>query len=668
VPISVSDINYCEDNVCSIKQTANIALQLFDNSNACLDFVSPDGISKSTNILFHIQRAHYVWEAESFYYTDSPAVDIRGHCVCPGGSSGTCGGCHGNRVAGDVQFCLSGTHSSSDCVLNWFGDSGTWCVLIGLSGNKRYKVIKLKQSYEVEILMEIVMDDRIITLNYDGSTKFYKNDSFPFEFTLISDTSKPHFSPYFIVYDKNDQSDFYLLDSTEVNDINEYSNSKFGWYKSDLKAKVSPTLNNDIQARMGNCNANRFNVYYPWIYPDAFLKERSSKLSHNVNADSFIIDEEYQPDESSYKNIPNHDITPYYYIADGWLMIGTYTAVEFIGKTRNGIFVPPVISNVVSQFLGLPITTNVGLMMINSSWTFSQSTGMTKEVDTFYATVWILTYLQTGIYGFCMAYNNRELGCVNPTLNVYQWPNFDYVKITFDGVARTEVVEYSGNTNKIQFVDEIVKGVVNVNVIFKNFTIKFDNTIIKPRINYIRVNLNEIIVNAQSATVGGSCYISSEPPDIIQAQPILLAVNPIDFKYTSFTNTYLGNFTTIIRCYKNTDRMSAAIYINGTITNVGFQNATISGGENSSGGSIDFWSYLTDFKDFFSSSEPWYYTMFKSVISFIVIIIAIILLYYITKFLLVSCLKSCWNNCKRGKNNNGIRDGNKLTFVKKKIN
>jgi hypothetical protein len=83
VPISLGNITSCTGTICYLNQVVNIAIPLIPGAAACLEFISPDGISPVQRMNVTLNRANFLFAPDTGYWTDDPFFDVKTKCSCP---------------------------------------------------------------------------------------------------------------------------------------------------------------------------------------------------------------------------------------------------------------------------------------------------------------------------------------------------------------------------------------------------------------------------------------------------------------------------------------------------------------------------------------------------------------------------------------------------------
>jgi len=631
VPISLSSLNNCVDNTCSFSQQVEISIPLSDNSEACLEFIAPDNIGPSSSVNISVNRAHFLWDSLSTGYTDDPMVTTKNFCGCPGGSTATCSTGNDLVVPNGTVLCKSGVHNSQQCPLNWFGDSGTWSVNVGLKGNNRYKLVQFKQESQKLIELYIYAANKTYSLTYVGSSIALQSNYTPFEFKFVSDTAVPNYTPKFAVFDKNSMSDFYLLEDTDVNGPAEYVPTKLGWLKTNSGTQVSPGLSDQLQVRLEDCTKNKFDIQYPWINTADFLTNRRQQLSQAISPGAFLQDSEWKPDPSNYLSDPDHYIRDYFYLKTGWLLVGSNSQPIFTGIASPTDLQPEGIIPYPSQRLdwmysgdnnngwtgfltqkGYKNTTNYNSDNGAPSNGIYWNCGFNPVFDTNskgMVNIWICMSSDSTPsnywYTVCAQTSNSFL-CNNQwTINAIRWPDLVPVLISWDGTFKTIEKGQSLSTTS-QLTTEMSTGVLNVIVTFKNLKVTFDSTTIKPKINSVIPGDKNVKVNAQSVSVPGTCYIYSTPANIIATQNIALTMSAMDYTFEYYLSNYNGNFSMNIRCYKVNVQSGASVNFNNNINDTNFgNNSGVNNTNNDSG--FNFPDIFNDGDD--NNSKGWNYSI-----------------------------------------------------------
>lgn len=574
VPVSLSDLQLCDGNTCYFSQQVAAAIPLLDGSSLCLDFISPDDKDFKFTVNIDILHAHYRWDMDYSYYTDAPYISTLGYCSCSLFDNYDCSINGVTKPVGDVTFCNQGYHDGSTCTGGKTAallSSKSYKVYNALTGKNRFKVIKFKPIVTLDIGLSVtVSNDTTTFVEYDGTVQQTMLSSNKVNFTVVSDTNQNSFTPEFIVYDHHAPTDFYMFSGSEVNGLNEYSTGKFGWYKTDQPIKTLTGIQSLLQTKVKDCSKNVIETIYPWMKPIDYLYANRDKLSSAVAPGAYLFDSQFAADPSDKKTIPNHILTPYSYLLDGWIVMDTSGNPVFAGSDAQGRLVPvPTQSLITSNF---SVMTNKGIKWSNfwmksSFLIYNQLTSVNQFVEI----MAVPTDFST--YGVCL-FNSTDSTriCNNVKFRTTGWPSLELEDYQFTDHFMQSPVITTQSVNPILYT-EMTSGVVNVIVQFNNLSVSFESSTIKPRINSVTFDVDNktLTVNAQSVTTGGVCYLFSTPTNFIITQNIALTVAPKDYIYDIEQLVYIGKVDIGIRCQKTL--VTNSVQVNVNYTQIG-QNVT----------------------------------------------------------------------------------------------
>jgi hypothetical protein len=107
-------------------------------------------------------------------------------------------------------------------------------------------------------------------------------------------------------------------------------------------------------------------------------------------------------------------------------------------------------------------------------------------------------------------------------------------------------IEYSApdfSTQNSYLLTNVTQGAVTGQFRFSNFSVRVDLANIKPTIQSIDVKGTKLTVTMYSTTVGGTAYVSTNPPDLVVAQSIQLLPTPTEYTLTIEKPEYDGSAT-----------------------------------------------------------------------------------------------------------------------------
>jgi len=560
VPISLSSLKRCSGNQCYFSQTVSAAIPITPSASLCMLFVPPDNIGSPFYVNFTIDNALYMYNAEYSYHTDQPYIAPAGCCGCANFNTDSCPSCASLDIPGDHDFCVSGSHADPTCV----SGGGHYTFQLNIQPFRRYKVIKIKPTANKFMSVHATYANTSLYSTYIGVTKEVDDASSHINFTLVSDTASPIISPEFVVYDFTAQEDFYMLDSSMCNALDEFNPRKFGWIKSDTHPMMDPSTGSLITASILDCPSMQFRWNIPHIDQTAFLTSNRQRLSESLAPGATLFDPEfdYYPDIHTQ---PNHIIQPYTYIKTGWLLAGVSGTPVFFGISVDGHTIPSA-SATTTNANGITVTTIDGLDRNLTTWSYSYVN--IKGVEFAHDSAFLALYVNPGNYseyGVCYGFNiSAPADCTNVTFTAMSWPDFRIKAYSFRRGFLTDDLQGPSNISTVKLETPILSGVLNVVVSFKNLSVQFENSAIKSRINYITANSTTLMVNAQSITVGGTCYLDATPTGLVITQPIDLTVSPTNYYYAYNIYSFTGVALIRITCFNHVSTKN--IYLETTET------------------------------------------------------------------------------------------------------
>jgi len=671
IPVSLSDFEYCSNGTCYFSQQVALSIPAAPGSTSCLQLVSPDATSDPIDVAFTVSDSYFYYTPDYIYHTDDPRIDIKTFCSCPSGSSATCPSCGPSDPVGDAFICLSGTHTASDCPGSWFGQLGRWCAKWGFNGENRFRIYKFLPNPTFNMNIQAVISDPVTNTsteylyNYQGNPVFYANTTVPINVTLVSSTVTPIISNVdYALIDMVRQWDFYVLESDAVNSQDTYDSTKIGWFKSSTDHLIdAASLASRAEAffpKNTSCNNDYVYTNTNFLSTTDYLNNHQNKLASYRMPNSLLIDNDMKINPSEKNFTINHNIEPYYYLNEGWIFMDQYGITHFLGVDANGQLVPIVDKQVTSSSIGwnMLILTQDGIQNVTgSAWRQTMVFQLYQDTSTDPAsTDYVNIYFMTNgsVYGLCTQTAHYTVGgisqtvnCINITFTALDFPSMQRSLFYFDGEFRKSPLPvakiltpgiYSMSSN----------GVINLLIEFRNFTVRFDSTSVKPVITgFSSSSTGWFTLTAQSVTVGGTCFISSDPAGLIIAQPISLGVTPLNYNMTFNANKYSGPVTIDLRCYKADTRQTYIVDFDITPPPINITNPDV---ESDNGGPLikkfdnaaktlwdalkDLWSPSASILDRFMSILWW-------VILIACCIVAIIILYYLIRFIIkVWCFMS----------------------------
>jgi len=601
VPISLSNLTSCTGTSCLLTQTAYLSIPLATGSSACIEFVSPDGVSNTEMFNISISHSFYKYKPSFIYWTDDAWLEGAGNCKCPPTTGYTRTACENEKL--DVAnytatVWIYGVNSGAGCPLSPTGLSGSHCYKIGVNALKRFKVLDMGVVPTKDIGFSLSYTDGNQTYEsweteYSGISVYEMNSDNTINVTIISDTSTRYFDIQNIVFDTSDTSDFYILDDSDVNSIDSFDTTKIGWVKPDQPIRIPPNMANLIPLDVSNCLVDKFGVVSPFVSIEDKLLQNRHRLSSVIAPGSILADPNYYfgLSKTSLKTAPDVNLKPWHYLRFGWLL-ANHDGPQFLGVTQAGEFLPLTTGCGVLPMLQ-NITTNVGQYRNLSSLTVCWADMQVFIPQAFniggsygYWLVKFITYANISgnftEYGVCTMYNGAigvdftsvsfasaklnylavELGsCFEPNFNSTAWPTLAIGNFKFNGTFSQSYTGYSSDINAVSLSNPIYEGVANVLVTFKDLNIQFQSNSIKPKIISVGTNnVDGVWVFAQSVTVGGVCFIGTYPAGIFTTQSVTLGLNPLNNTYVFAPVAYKSQISVVIRCAQSTSE--ATLFVN----------------------------------------------------------------------------------------------------------
>jgi len=617
IPIALGNITSCSGNVCYLNQVVNFAIPTAPGSSVCLMFVSPDGISPVQYLNLTVDYSDFVFNPDFQYYTDDPRVTPPAKCICPPGAQATIQTCQWNvynnypsaNKSGTIW--MSGNNPGVNCPGSYIGLTATHCCSIGFEMAKRFKILHFPQNPTKQFQLTTSFNSTINGTNtwnswsmqYKGIPAYSTSPTGMINTTIISDTSTYSSFWEFLLFDIQANTDYYMLTSSDVNGIDGWDPHKIGYIRVDSygKATFAPNLQNNIGVIVDDCLNNIFRYNFPWHNTQDMLDQRKRYTSENVWPQSIFVDPEFYyaapfTTQSYVKEEPQHSVFPYYYIRDGWLLMNN--GPPFIGLTDQGTLTPaqtglgfpssdPMFQNVssncgyynltnVNNNIGwtniyyYDVGTNQPALMQLWSWgggwvtpPYNASTNICYAICTFKIGGTTSLYAING-------------GCKDINMTAYAWPSMQPAIFTFNNTGFWQTPSgYTPPLSATKLYGPVNNGVINVQMQFNNLEIQFSNSMIQPKITSVGTdNISGLWVTAQSVTVGGVCYISTNPPGVIITQPITLGVSLSNYSYNFNQAQYTGVLGLVIECAAQLATTTLLVNYNLSPNSSNFQNAT----------------------------------------------------------------------------------------------
>jgi len=554
VPVSLSNITSCTNGVCTIQQTAALSVPIADLNSACLQLVSPDGTTSTINLNITISHAHWHHVFDYNYFTDGVVIDARAACRCGNNFVYSCNDCPASYPNSAYTQCITGTiYNSGGC-----STSGSYCARIGYGGFNRYKIMHIAQTPSKDIGVVFTVGNFSTIAEYNGVVSTLSNQDNSISLTLLSDTAPQDNGYDFVVFDLAAQDDFYLFDDSDVNSINTYDVGKLGWYKTDQLTRLPLQFSQqNLVANVATCGSNPTLQYRSSLLdPGAFLEGRTTALATNVMPGALLVDPDWNPRYIMDNSRPDHVIDPFDVIEDGWLLSDQYARMQALGLSRDGTLLPTM-QNVGTQSWVIMLT-NLGTLNV-TSFKFSNAVFTINKQGITYSLYMVQVLLPTAAYGFC--YNVfQQNTCTGFNITATFWPEMVDGQVLWGpnfqglGVISEVFTDPVHNISQSWFQHEINGGVLNMLVTFNNFTIKFDNTVVKPLIKSITQDKDDdsiVWLEASSMTISGTCQVGTADGILVTTHPIALTVSPQKYELSLTYGPVHTNVQFILLCYSN---------------------------------------------------------------------------------------------------------------------
>jgi hypothetical protein len=571
VPISVSDITSCVNGDCLTTQRANVVVSATAGSKACFVFkdILSGAVLKTVNLT--VDRADFIYPVDFCYDSDDMVASSFGFCGCPGGNSATCTSCPVSNTNPGVALCSESVHNHRDCFLDWLGSSGTYCLKHRFSGFPRFRVCKLKTSFIPDFQISVTDGTNGWMSDFYGNVVQFDHSVAKVNVTIVSTTSNPTFLPQFVVYDRHDTSDFYLLDNSFVNSINDFDMDKIGWAKITDSNNI--TLPSDLEKRItssiNSCSDNTFHVRYPFKQVSSLLKSSANKLSSKIVPRMSFQDFALVIQSGDNLGDPNHNVdmplikNGYTFFPDGFSVINP----QFIGITQDGAK-PVTVTITAIDFPTGNVTrtkTNATSVLCGSLFCNRTSTGACFDANSYR-----LCYKQGANLedNFCIIEAVSGVCQYTTSVGLRFFPGESIFNVKSSLLDNGNLIVSSTPIAKPlvrQLYQPSTLGVISIVLSFKNYTISFPSTIAKPKISTAAQASDFIVVSAFSQTSPGDCFVGSDPASVVTSQKISLTSVKNDYKLPINTQV-TGNISVHIRCGQNFDSKSLLVKELGTET------------------------------------------------------------------------------------------------------
>jgi len=665
IPVSLSDIHNCVDGVCYLSTIATIDVPIGAGEKACLEFISPDGTSVAVTLNVSIASSFANWNVDSCYYTDSVSIAEEGTCDCDVAQPVDCENCPAPNPTGDFVFCNTAPNSCN--FISGGHVTGTACVKTGLSGRNKLKVCEMSEVKFIDTMVVIEIegitfedddnstyDGSTFALSFNGQASSYELDKAMMNITFLSNSAQSQLTPGFLVYDTYGRFGYSIMPDSHVNDINSYDVDKIGWYKSSEQQKINSEVEEAFQSLVVNCSSNQF-------FTRAYVKD-SYELYINAkvyNSTSLPVETILYDDSINERAFHQMDKTVY---EDFNFMENGYVF------NLNGFFWPLGITNT-GEMTPVPDLCYVGGLnstqgLITSDWKCVRSIFQDPLADSY-------NYIVVGciesnspcgvqVPGSAYAFFGKKVGDDGFAINdIYE--NSTHLKEDFYTLMDNpfsfqatiyptlgiETITWSGSqfdvtpstAYPVTLYEILENGVMSLSIEFKNMTVEFVTTTIKPKItNAVQIG-DMIEVTAYSLTTAGSCYIFSEPAGIIATQEIQLLMKPDTGNY-SITIPFYNDLAQIgIRCYKNVVFYNLTVSYDQMENETNDDNGNESPSNNSGFNTFDWKNWLNpgNWPGWFSNWDSksiwhWVYIIFLAIIGIIVAIVILKVLSMIITF------------------------------------
>jgi hypothetical protein len=641
IPISLSNLTSCANGACLFTQQASLAIPATEGSQACIEFISPDGQSPPITLNVSLTHAHYNWLFDYSYFTDSVVIWKELSCDCSLTSSRDCSNCPASVPRGSIVQCDHGTSSSSGCVIP---GAKNWCSRVGYEGYSRFKILHSNKVTNKDFGMIATINDNFWLIEYDGITQSYNNANHSIGLTVLTDTSTPTFTPEFVVFDQYDMSDFYLMDSGSVNSIDDFNPFKLGWFKAGEDIELSEQFTQEnLAITVLDCGSNKFEVTSTFVDPTKLLANSVSKLASSVVPRSILEDRQWAPWTSG-QYVPNHEVDSDVTLKQGFILSDANNNPIFIGLDKNNKIQPNAApwNDITAIPRGALNYTTIVALSGNIIHFSSDSFSMVRTLPIYYDDVndGLLHFLQLfhvvkagqNEYFVCQGAMNNQ-SCNNFKFSAIGWPFLTTYNYTYEyGQFYQTPFGNNHNISDSMLVTHSNNGIINFLVTFTNLSIQFDTTPVSPVITSVTQDDVNIKVKAYSATVGGDCYFASQPAGVVITQPLTLSVTPQDYLFRINSPNVDGIVDFQIRCYSKQATARTKVVLNQVQnqSDINYISVDQSNSTDSSWGglNIDFGGLDKALDDFFGTSWDWD-KIFKILIYIAIGIVALLVIIYV---------------------------------------
>lgn len=571
-PVSLSNITNCYDKVCNLTATTYIKQQFDGITETCIDFTSGNNSESST---IHILGSKTVatYPLQDCYFTDDPYMNFTLYCSCLSVACNLpplslfCESAY-NQATCPIHNTTSpsvfdkGVGISTDCL---GGLKGHWCSRMILNAAARYKICRLgKPKYSV--LFNIHDDHGNVLLNdiYTGGLISYNSSSI--NLTMNANLNTLTHENKYIIWDRSSNSNYYILPDTVINDINTYNKNKIGWIKIIENKIYHQLTHEDFDITLGSCIRNQFDLRHSLLNVAVFLNNHKQFLGNTVGSDRSLMDPLYNPEISDEGITPNHFVSPYKYVHDGFGLYAYDNSVTFFGVQKN----------LTNDFYTLTFKPDISIRTgLGQTTLFSDGTyDYTYDLNCLQ-----LPYMQYYGYGnrpnyICILLRDTKFGfatcpqksasttdgvwlqsCTNyngtgiSIPDILLWPENQYGSVTFNGNFSKTINSDLQGGSFYEYLDSLV---VDMVLQYSNISIQFTSYSTKPKIFNCVPFYDSIKFQAFSTSSAGSCYVEVQPLGLIETQSIYLSNNQETYTLDIIGESFIGEASIILKCFRST--------------------------------------------------------------------------------------------------------------------
>lgn len=663
LPLSISSLNVCEDGICHTEELAHARTQLAKDHAVCFKLGEQDFkvVSQTVNITFVSSWVSY--PVLDCYISDDPQISLQGFCRCPLVGEITCANCPIPNIANSTNICSTGLTYSSGCIGR---APATYCMNGAFSGGNRYKVC------------EIGKPQIILQYSYFDGTGFQNGvinlrershlDSANSNITFTAIEKERDLSNMMIVLDLLNPGYQYLVPKEHINTRDLVSYQKLGWFR--YNSTIRSEIWNYITSQVINCGDDLFSFAYglpsfrdilnskpEWqvdvVLPGALFSDPDADV---IQAAEPIYDPPLPPlSQGAYFMTISGEIIPFGVDVDGVPVQSytqTFTGTQYLSNQglKDVTFGDPSIKCSIPFYMS----------RVNDSGTildyYLQQCGVQA----------------LGIWAICRNLEyftppsmtiNTNLNCTFPNFYGNKWPdNYNGEWSTYQsggslnfGQTATGIVE-SFNVTSDHLLSMNVLASAEITIGFKNVTVIFDQTNVKPEILSLNPEKDDIVVTVRSKTVKGECLLLTSD-DICYTKSVTLYDDKEgkDYKLPIRVSKYKGDVYITVDCAGHTDQMVVYIEVSKDEVNIkensiepgNVRRASINQGITTSiaKSSRKVWdwikgAYLTMFDLTSSSIGNWFLGIFLSILVTALVIASVPLIIYIIYKIL--CYLKIW--------------------------